>query len=757
MRTATRHWSRSPFTVGATVALLASFLIVVTGTAPAKAVGEVVSFDSASQSLFESATPTLNLVLTDSSPPTTAPVQVTVAVTGGTASPDDYDLAQTAFTFPSGSDSGTDITVPLTLVADNRFENDETIELTLTVTSGGIEGTQPTHTVTILNDDPNPSVSIDDAQVDENAGTLSFDVTRTGITDLTATAVATPASGSGFSGADLGVDFTATVSTVMIPPGGDSATETYTVSLVSDGIYEPDETFTVTLGPLGGGAFPGDVDAVGTILDDDSPPTLTINDRTVNEADGNATFTITRSGQTAYETEFDVATAGATATSGEDFTASSDTLTIPAGGATAATSFVVPITDDNIDEDTETYSVTVSDAPNATLSKAVGTGTIVDNDTAGVIVDVGNGVFVIEGEAPDTIQVTLTSQPVADVHVTIGADTNQLGISPSNLTFNASNWNDTQNVSVSALEDGIDEIDPHQTPISLAVTSNDPKYDGFPLSPVTAAIGDADALLVTIDGPSVGLPGNPARFTAMVNAGATGTITYDWTAFKDGNAITSGSQTTFQFAPSSGGAYIIQVIVGDDQGQNPAEFIAFRALADVGASIFGDDILWLAEQGITKGCNPPDNTMFCPTDVVTRAQMAAFLVRFLGLTDSGGGNHFSDDNGSIFEQDIAKIAAAGITKGCNPPANTHFCPEDPVTREQMAAFLVRALGLTDTGGGNHFSDDNGSIFEQDIAKIAAAGITKGCNPPANTMFCPTSPVTREQMAAFIHRASSATP
>jgi hypothetical protein len=72
----------------------------------------------------------------------------------------------------------------------------------------------------------------------------------------------------------------------------------------------------------------------------------------------------------------------------------------------------------------------------------------------------------------------------------------------------------------------------------------------------------------------------------------------------------------------------------------------------------------------------------------------------------------------------------------------------------MAAFMVRALGLTDDGGGNSFTDDNDSIFEDDIAKLAAAGITLGCNPPANTNYCPNSPVTREQMAAFIHRAAN---
>ncbi len=54
--------------------------------------------------------------------------------------------------------------------------------------------------------------------------------------------------------------------------------------------------------------------------------------------------------------------------------------------------------------------------------------------------------------------------------------------------------------------------------------------------------------------------------------------------------------------------------------------------------------------------------------------------------------HFLDTPGSVFEVDIAWLARAGITKGCNPPTNDMFCPGDPVTRGQMAAFLHRSLG-----------------------------------------------------------------
>ncbi|MGA9597395.1 MAG: DNRLRE domain-containing protein [Acidimicrobiia bacterium] len=171
---------------------------------------------------------------------------------------------------------------------------------------------------------------------------------------------------------------------------------------------------------------------------------------------------------------------------------------------------------------------------------------------------------------------------------------------------------------------------------------------------------------------------------------------------------------------------------------------------DDDGSVFEPDIEKIAYAGITKGCNPPVNDKYCPADTVTRGQMAAFLVRALDLPPGTPGA-FTDDDGSVFEANIEALAAAGITRGCNPPVNDKYCPTANVTREQMAAFLVRGLGLTaNTSPG--FVDTTNSIFQTDIEKLATAGITKGCNPPVNDRFCPTNPVTRGQMAAFLSRA-----
>ena len=173
---------------------------------------------------------------------------------------------------------------------------------------------------------------------------------------------------------------------------------------------------------------------------------------------------------------------------------------------------------------------------------------------------------------------------------------------------------------------------------------------------------------------------------------------------------------------------------------------------DDDSSIFEADIEKLAAAGITKGCNPPTNTLFCPNDFVTRGQMAAFLVRALRYTDDGGGDLFIDDDGSVFEADIDRLGTARVTKGCNPPTNDRFCPNDFVTRGQMAAFLVRALGYTNPGTGDSFTDDDDSVFETDIDRRGTAGVTMGCNPPTNNLFCPDSYVTRAHMAALLHRA-----
>ncbi len=180
-----------------------------------------------------------------------------------------------------------------------------------------------------------------------------------------------------------------------------------------------------------------------------------------------------------------------------------------------------------------------------------------------------------------------------------------------------------------------------------------------------------------------------------------------------------------------------------------------------GGTFFDDDgnvhegyIEALAATWVLRGCNPPLDDLICPRDSLTRGQLAALLQRAAALP-SDGSDAFSDDNGTTFEADIDAIAAAGIARGCDPPANTRFCPNRTVTRGELAAFLVRLADLP-PGPSGRFVDDTGT-FEGDIEALAAAGITNGCNPPANDRYCPDRPVRRDEAASLLARTLGLAP
>ncbi len=185
--------------------------------------------------------------------------------------------------------------------------------------------------------------------------------------------------------------------------------------------------------------------------------------------------------------------------------------------------------------------------------------------------------------------------------------------------------------------------------------------------------------------------------------------------------------------------------------------VALADSSDPGGTFTDDDgnvheggIEAIAAEAITLGCNPPGNYLYCPAEPVTRGEMAAFLARALGLPASDI-DHFTDDDTSVFEGAINRVADAGITQGCNPPANDNYCPSRTLTRGEMAAFLARAFNLPPPTS-NRFVDDDGHLFEGAINRIADAGFTVGCNPPTNDRFCPDDQITRDQMATMLTRA-----
>jgi hypothetical protein len=214
------------------------------------------------------------------------------------------------------------------------------------------------------------------------------------------------------------------------------------------------------------------------------------------------------------------------------------------------------------------------------------------------------------------------------------------------------------------------------------------------------------------------------------------------TALMDPDTATSGYYRSFVGNPNVTTGQVLDGAPASPPPPPPApEYAVMSVFSDLGDSKFVAAIQWIYDQDITNGCA---DTRFCPVSAVTRGQMASFLARAMKLP-AATKDYFRDDNGKTHEADINKIAEAGLTQGCAPGL---YCRSDAVSRAQMVAFLGRALDLPPATK-DYFTDDSRSSLEAAINAAAEAGLTGGCG---NGRFCPASAVTREQMAAFLLRA-----
>ncbi len=298
-----------------------------------------------------------------------------------------------------------------------------------------------------------------------------------------------------------------------------------------------------------------------------------------------------------------------------------------------------------------------------------------------------------------------------------------------------------------------------------------------------------NGFLLLVPGPSVlsinrSVP-NPTNassvnFTVAFSESVTGVDTSDFTLTTTGvtgASITSvnGSGKTYTVTANTGGGNgTIRLDVIDDntiinQASNP---LGGNALGDGNFNLgetytvtkvttFGDvpDSYWawsyierLYNAGITSGCNTSP-LQYCPDATVTRAQMAVFLLKGIHslvyplplVGDSTGFNDVPTDHWAAAW--IKQLASEGITSGCG---NGNYCPDDPVTRAQMAVFLLKSKH------GSKYSPPNATGVFADvpvgywadkwIEQLAAEGITGGCG---GGNYCPDTPVTRAQMAVFL--------
>lgn len=161
---------------------------------------------------------------------------------------------------------------------------------------------------------------------------------------------------------------------------------------------------------------------------------------------------------------------------------------------------------------------------------------------------------------------------------------------------------------------------------------------------------------------------------------------------------------------------------------------------DDDGSVHEGDIARLLDLGVTSGCGPD---LYCPNRSVTRGEMASMFSRAFGVPTSPT-DTFGDDDSSVHERAINGLALAGITKGCD---TGRFCPDRPVSRGELATFFVRILDLPTTEQ-SQFDDIGSSVHANAINALALAGVAKGCDTDS---YCPDQPVSRAQMASFIVR------
>jgi parallel beta-helix repeat protein len=325
---------------------------------------------------------------------------------------------------------------------------------------------------------------------------------------------------------------------------------------------------------------------------------------------------------------------------------------------------------------------------------------------------------------------------------TNGYDTNSLVATPSELFTDPANNNyhlKSNSPAANAgttLTDVTDDLEGVSRPQGAAydVGCFETPQCGFTLSPASLAFtrtGGAGNVNVTA----------PAgcNWTAESNDGFI-TIT-------EGGSGTGSGSVTFQVAANTGASVRSGTLTIAGQTFTVYQAVDFN---DVPAShLFYMEISKVYARGITIGCGSGN---YCPDQVVTREQMAAFILRALGEFNppQPAMQRFTDvPPANPFYSFIERMAVLNITQGCG---GGNYCPGQAVTREQMAAFMIRALGEFNPPqpAMQRFADvPPASPFYNFIDRMAVLGVTQGCG---GGNYCPTLSVTRGQMAAFLVRA-----
>jgi bacillolysin len=390
-----------------------------------------------------------------------------------------------------------------------------------------------------------PTVSIGDATVTEGqSGTLNaqFAVSLSFVTTQPVTVTVATANGT----ATAGSDYTAVSGPLTIPAG--AASSVVNVPVLGDLVDEPNETFTVNLSaPVN--ATLADAQGLGTIVDDDATPVLSVPDVAAAEAAGTMTYTVALTNPRSIPITVSFATAAGTATPGVDYTQVSGTLTIPAGASSAP--LPVPLLDDPMDEPDETVVVTLSAPVNATLGDGQAVGIIVDDDPTPTLSVADTAV----GEAGGTLTFTVSLSNPRSVPITVsyaaapGTATAGADYTPASGSLTFPSGTTSQTATVAVLDDALDEFDETvllnlSAPVGAGLA--DPQAVGWiadddPLP--SLSVGDA-----TIDEGDTGVSTTQVTVSLSAPSGRPVTVAYgtvDLTARVGEDYVLAGEALTF--------------------------------------------------------------------------------------------------------------------------------------------------------------------------------------------------------------------
>ena len=507
---------------------------------------------------------TINAVFTVSlSASSTQTVTVDYASGDGSATaPADYAPVSGRLTFAPGS---TSMTISVQVVGDTTFEPSETFVVNLTTPANAtIVDSQGSGTIT--DDDAAPSLAIGDVSVNEgNIGTVNavFTVSLSAISGQTVTVNFNTANGSAVSPGD----YTATAAILTFAPGVIS--QTVTVVVASDSVNEANETLTVNLtAPTH--ATISDAQGVGTIVNDDAGPSISIADISVaegNSGSANAVFVVTLSEASGQTVTVNYATATGTAVTA-DFAATSGALTFLPG--VTSQNVTVAVLGDLFDEDDETFTVGLTGAGGGTIADPTGQGTILDNDNVPSLT-IGNATVTESNTVAANAVFTVTLSTASGKTVTVGYATAD-GTATTPLDYTAATGTVTfapgttsRTISIAIPVDLLDEAAETFT-VGLSAPSN--ATISTPQAVGTINDNDATPNLVinnvTVSEPDAGSVN--AVFTVTLSAASSQTVTVNYTT-TDGTATAPTEYTsvngTLIFAPGITTQTVTVPVAGD--------------------------------------------------------------------------------------------------------------------------------------------------------------------------------------------------